>query len=111
MRDQRKYPRVSTLNMISLQTTGEDGFLNFDTMGRTLDISAGGALLETVIQIPEETLLEMNIQNEEEILTIKGRVVHSRENADRKYETGVRFTDLTPEENSTLSLWVKETDE
>jgi len=110
MKDKRKYPRVSALNMISLQKTGENGILNFDAMGRTLDISAGGALCETVMHIPEETLLELNIQNEEDILTIKGRVVHSRENTDEKYETGIKFIDLTPEESSTLSLWVKDSD-
>lgn len=110
MKEQRQYPRISTLNMISLQTTGADGFLNFDTMGRTLDISAGGALLETVMQIPEETMLELNIQNEEDILTIKGKVVHSRENADGKYETGIKFIDQTPEESTTLNSWLKETD-
>jgi len=60
-------------------------------MGRTLNVSESGILLETHFNIGLEQILSLTIALEEELVDIDGRVVHRRKRKDGRSETGVEF--------------------
>ena len=66
-------------------------------MGKTVDISQGGALLETGRPIESEFILMLSIDLEKKVVETKGRVAHSRPNGSSTYLTGIKF-EGTPDE-------------
>ena len=59
--------------------------------GRTLNISKGGALLETPFPIDKDQKLAMTIVLDDEFVYISGKVAHSRCRGSACYQTGVEF--------------------
>lgn len=98
-KEKRKNPRVTTSNVVSYVCLDEDGHQIAEGMGRTVDISQGGTLLETSVPIEAEYILLMSIDLENNIVETKGRVAHTRNVNPGKYLTGIEF--LGPREEVT----------
>ncbi len=60
-------------------------------MGRTLNISENGILLETYGPVDTDCSISLTIGLEEEIMDIEGKVAFSKKKEDGKFETGVHF--------------------
>lgn len=71
-------------------------------MGRTLNISEGGILLETYGLIDPKGSISLTIALEEELMDIDGRIAFSKKKRDGKYETGVHFN--KPDQEKRLFL-------
>ena len=97
--EKRKNPRVPTSNVVSYVCLDEDGQQTAEGMGRTVDISQGGTLLETSCPIEADYILLMSIDFENNIVETKGRVAHTRSEDPGKYLTGIEF--LGPREEVT----------
>ena len=63
-------------------------------MGRTLNVSESGMLLETTFLVPANDPVIISLGLEDEILDVHGRVIYSKATEDGKFETGIEFTDL-----------------
>ncbi|RLC31977.1 MAG: hypothetical protein DRH37_01750 [Deltaproteobacteria bacterium] len=89
--EKRKHQRVSTLNLLSYVCVDEQGNPLEQGMGRTLDISEGGILMETHVRIESKYIVLMAVGIEDELIDIKGEVVYSRKAKSGMFESGVRF--------------------
>ena len=89
--EKRQYQRVSTLNLLYYVCLDENGSHLEQGMGKTLDISQGGLLMETHIQIEARYIMLLALGFEEELVDIKGEVAYSRQNEAGMYESGVKF--------------------
>lgn len=89
--EKRKHPRVRTTNAISYICIDDDGNQIDQGMGTTVDISQGGALIETSMPIESKYILLISIDLDENILESKGRVAHTRAVGSAKYLTGIQF--------------------
>lgn len=89
-KDKRKSERIDSLNLSYVLING-DTEPQKQTMGRTLNVSENGILLETHLSVAIESKLLLSIGLGEELVDIKGRVVHSAEKSDNKFEMGVEF--------------------
>ena len=97
--EKRKNPRVPTCNVVSYVCLDEDEHHIAEGMGRTVDISQGGTLLETSVPIEAKYILLMSIDIDNNIIETKGRVAHTRSAGPAKYLTGIEF--LGPREEVT----------
>ena len=95
--NKRKHERIQSLNL-SYICLDEDQNIVKQGMGRTLNISESGILLETHFPIETKHVLQLTISLEEDLLDIQGKPVHIRANKKGKYEIGIQFFDL--DENS-----------
>ena len=95
--NKRKHERIQSLNL-SYICLDEDQNIVKQGMGRTLNISESGILLETHFPIETKHDLQLTISLEEDLLDIQGKPVHIRSNKKGKYEIGIQFVDL--DENS-----------
>ena len=69
-------------------------------------MSEGGILLETHVPIdPTHTLL-LTIAMEEDLMHFKGRIAHSREREDGKFESGVEFLEMDKQKRRFLSQYM-----
>ena len=89
--EQRKYTRVETCNLISYLLIRENGKITEQGMGRALNISQGGILLETTRLILSEHISLMSVDLDNNLIEIKGNIVYSKGNGSGMIVNGVRF--------------------
>jgi c-di-GMP-binding flagellar brake protein YcgR len=89
--EKRKYPRVVTSNIVSYICIDKDGNELDQGMGRTVNISQGGTLLETSRPIESDYIVILTIDLDDNVIQTKGEVVHTRSVEAGKYLTGIRF--------------------
>ena len=91
--NKRKHERIQSLNL-SYICLDEDENIVKQGMGRTLNISESGILLETHFPIEPNHAVQLTISLEEDLLDLKGKPVHIRSRDGGKYEIGVEFIEL-----------------
>lgn len=91
--EKRKHPRIGSHNLVSYVRLDEENRVSGEGMGRTLNVSEGGILLETHIPINLRQAVSLTIALEDEIMDFRGTVTYSKRRADGKFENGIRFTE------------------
>ncbi len=93
MGDRRKYPRIKTRNLIAHLSYDDNGMKVSQGLGRALDISKGGMLLETPNPIPEDARLSLMAVDKDNILfEIEAELAYCKKSAPELYQSGIRFT-------------------
>lgn len=103
-KERRHHPRISALNLISYNCVDETEQIVAQGMGRTLNVSEGGILLETHSPIDPKNAIALAIGLEDELIDIKGKIVFSMAGKDEKYEAGIEFFEM---QDSTLDILKK----
>ncbi|MGD8983549.1 MAG: PilZ domain-containing protein [Desulfobacteraceae bacterium] len=104
--DKRKDQRVKSPNLLVYLCIDEEKNKIFQGMGRTLNVSEGGILLETHVPIdPRHTLL-LTIAMEEDLMHFKGRIAHTKEREDGRFESGVEFLEMDKQKRRFLSQYM-----
>ncbi len=102
----RKHPRVNALNLAEVHILDDSGIADCG-IGRTLNVSEAGILLETHFPIEPDQVLDLTIALGDDILEIKGKVVYSRKESTGKYQNGVKFTESDKTTIPVLASFVK----
>jgi c-di-GMP-binding flagellar brake protein YcgR len=105
--NKRQHSRVESLNLLSYICLDAEGNEIDQGMGRTLNISEGGLLLETYTQIDTEFILLMAVGLNENLLEVKGRVVACRPREPDTWEVGIAFLDRSEQTRRVLVEFVK----
>ncbi|MDY6793375.1 MAG: PilZ domain-containing protein [Thermodesulfobacteriota bacterium] len=105
-KDKRKHFRVNSLNLSYVFVDGKNDE-GSQTIGRTLNVSESGILLETRIPVHLNDRLLLTIGLKEDLVNINGKVVHAAEDEDGKYEVGVQFTDKDDTASEILQKYIK----
>ena len=88
--EKRKHARISSMNLSYVCLDEKDQVVK-QGMGRSLNVSESGILLETHFPIDDQHLVTLTLGLEENLVDIKGRPVHTRINDAGKYEVGIEF--------------------
>ena len=104
--NKRKHQRFQSLNL-SYVCLDENENIVKQGMGRTLNISESGILLETHFPIEPEYLVVLTIGLEEDLLDIKGKPIHTRSDDDGKFEVGIEFLDPDRDSIQVLKDFIK----
>ena len=89
--NRRKHVRVKTNNLISHETIGRDGRVISRSMGKALNVSRSGILLETPYPIVAEGISLMTVDLDDQLIEIKGRPIYCRETYAGMFQTGISF--------------------
>jgi c-di-GMP-binding flagellar brake protein YcgR len=103
--DKRKHERIQSLNL-SYICLDEDQNIVKQGMGRTLNISESGILLETHFPIETSHIVQMTIGLEEDLLDITGKPVHIKAGEKGKYEIGIQFVQLDQRSSRVLRKFI-----
>ncbi len=90
----RTHRRLESFNMVSYICIDPDGIAVEQGMGKTLDMSESGLLLETIDLIPTECTLELLMGIHDETIEVKAKVVRVNTGSSIMYEHGLEFIDL-----------------
>jgi c-di-GMP-binding flagellar brake protein YcgR len=103
--NKRKHERIRSLNL-SYICLDEDNNIVKQGMGRTLNISESGILLETHFPIESSHKIQLTISLEEDLLDINGKAVHVRSINGGKYQIGIQFIDLDKKAAKLLNKFI-----
>ena len=92
--EKRKHSRIDAMHLLNYVYTDENAEASMQGMGRTLNISEAGILLETHAPIDIGHVVSLTIGFEEQMVDIKGRVVYTKENRSNMFESGIEFFDV-----------------
>ena len=107
MEERRRRPRIDSLNLVAYACLDQEGNVVQRGMGRTLNISELGILLETYHRLETDFVMIIDIGIEEDLVDLKGRVVHFRINHENRYETGIEFTEIDEESLEILKSYIE----
>ena len=104
--DKRKHQRIASLNLSYLCFDENDNIVK-QGMGRTLNISESGILLETHFPIESEYLVLMSIALKEDIVELKGKPIHDRALETGEFEVGLELIDPDPNSIRLLENFIR----
>lgn len=93
-KNQRGNDRISSINLISYICTNENNDIVETGMGRTLNVSESGIMLETHNQIDSHLTILLSIGLGEDLIDIKGKIVHAKTGENNMYNIGIQFIEL-----------------
>ena len=103
---ERESPRVERILMTGIDRYEETGELAESSIGRTLNISEGGVLLEVVKPFPFMAKVALNLALYNNNIMINGQIVHLRKNADDRIEMGITFTKIAEKDKEILKMFL-----
>lgn len=90
--ERRKKTRVDSLNLLEV-SFGENETDANQGMGRTLNVSESGILLETYFPVDLKSALSLTIAIENELVHLNGKVIRHKAGKEGMFETAVEFID------------------
>jgi hypothetical protein len=101
--DKRRSSRIASLNLTYICLDEQDNVLR-QAMGRTIDLSEGGFLIETHFPMKEEYTLVATIGLEDDTIDVKGKIRHCHPTSIGKFLSGVEITSV---DDADRSLWLR----
>ena len=89
----RKHARIDSLNLLSYSCFDDNQQLVGQGMGRTINVSEGGILLETHSVIETQYIMSLSIGLGDDVADIKGKIVSSKPVENDRFQTGVEFVE------------------
>jgi hypothetical protein len=90
-KDRRKHVRVETNNLISYESIDKDDEIFFNSMGRAVNVSRSGILLETAHLIEAEYVSISTVDLNSNLIKLKGQLIYCRKTDSGLYQSGIRF--------------------
>lgn len=103
----RQHERVEKQHFIVVKTYDEDGELVEGYTGTTLNVSEGGALVETENPLPFLSKVDLTLALDEVLIKLTGEVAHLKKREDGLVEMGFKFIDIKQEELNQLQKALK----
>ncbi len=104
-RERREFERPESLNLLDYIVYDEEGRQGEYAMGRTLNVSEGGILMETAKALPIGQQVKITLELNENLLEVTGRVVRTSPPG-KLYMNGVLFTDVSEKDRKILKIYV-----
>ena len=92
--DQRKFERKDSLNIIGYDILGEEGESVLHGMGRTLNVSESGLLLETHNPLSKGQTLMITVGLEDDTVELKGHVTYVASASSETFNSGIEFMEI-----------------
>jgi hypothetical protein len=104
--EKRKHSRIDSLNLLNYIHFDESEEESAQGMGRTLNVSESGILLETHHIIDTGNIVSLTIGFEEDVVDIKGRTIYSNKNDRDMFESGIEFFDVDADAQKVLRQYI-----
>jgi ribosomal protein S4E len=104
--ERRRFIRPETLNLLDYLHVDEQGQQGEYAMGRTLNVSEGGMLMETHIKLPEGSQVMITIGLHDQLVDVMGKVIRSSFD-DGRYNNGIEFFHCSDDDKVIIKRYVK----
>jgi len=93
-KEYRRSPRVNRLFLTAYVNRDGKEQKTPVSLGRTLDISLTGVGMEVFQEIHIGTVMDLDLDLKDTILSVHGKVVHVRHEEDDRYVVGIEFDEV-----------------
>jgi hypothetical protein len=104
--EKRLKRRIGSRNILYYLCRDADQNVLTQGMGRTLNLSETGILLETHVYVRPEHVLFLTIGLDDELMDFAGEITHSHEREDGMFETGIKFLEMTEPKREFLKQYL-----
>lgn len=104
--EKRKHTRILSTNLLAYLCVDGNGIVVQQGMGKTLDVSEGGILLETHVPIDPRHMVHLDIGFRDEVATLVGRVTYSRTGETGRWESGIHFEEHSDTSHEMLCQFI-----
>lgn len=105
--DNRRHKRFDSGNLLSYVCEDGNEKVVQQGMGKTVDVSEGGILLETHVAINVENTILLSIGFGDEMADIRGQIIYSRKRDDDMIESGIKFYNISDEGKKVLNSFIR----
>ena len=106
-KERREFIRPESLHLVDYLVVDEQGQQGEYSMGRTLNVSEGGILLETQSEILTGMQVMITLELDNELIDIMGKVMHTTCKSGR-YHNGIEFFHVADYDKTTLTKYINE---
>lgn len=107
IQNKRSSRRYDSLNLLSYAVYESDGTVSKQGMGRTLNVSHTGILLETHQPVQKDQRVDLTLGLGDDIVEIRGQAVYSRQGKDNRFETGIHFETIDANQKAVLETFIR----
>ena len=104
--ERRHFIRPEALNLLDYLVVDDQGRQGEYSMGRTLNISKGGILMETHIPLPPGQQVMITLGLKDELIDVMGKIIYSTHDAGR-HHNGIEFFHLADNDQEILNRYIK----
>lgn len=105
--ERRRYIRPESLNLLDYIVVDEQGVQGEYSMGRTLNISIGGILMETHVPLQAGQQVMITLGLEDELVDVMARIVHCKPHSDGMFHNGIEFFHASVEDRRLINRYVE----
>ncbi|MDY6832746.1 MAG: PilZ domain-containing protein [Thermodesulfobacteriota bacterium] len=103
----RRYDRIDSLRLLSYSCVDHENKVVSRGMGRTLNVSEGGILIETHVPLEKACTVLLAIGFEDDVTEVRGRIVHGKRGENGRERTGIEFIDPDEKARRIIRRYVK----
>jgi len=104
--ERRRFIRPEALNLLDYLVIDEQGGQGKYAMGRTLNVSEGGILMETHVPLPVGQQVMITLGLNDKLIDVMGYIIYTTNEAGR-YQNGIEFFLVSEEDKNTLDHYVE----
>lgn len=107
---ERAEPRHLAINLVSIQVFDENGVAIDSGVGRTLDLSQHGMLLELDHSLPPDHMANISFALGEVVVDVDAEIRSAKDSGDGKFAMGLKFTNLSSESAAAIEAYLQRRD-
>ncbi len=104
--ERRRYVRPESLNLLDYLVVDEQGRQGEYAMGRTLNVSRGGILMETHIPLPVGQQVMITLGLRENLIDVMGRIVYAIY-SNGMHQNGIEFFHVAEDDRRILEEYTE----
>lgn len=105
--ERRQYPRVKISNLISYVGVRANGEILEQSMGKALNVSQSGIFIETPQMVFSEFISLMSVDQNNNLVEIRGEVIYSTVHKTGTFGVGIRFEGMHTENIQFVTKLIK----
>ena len=107
MNEKRRHSRVESIYLLSYVNLDENDEELMQGMGRTINVSESGIMLETHVAFKEQDTVDVVVGLKEDMVTIRGKVIFTRSADSGRYQSGIQFLTIEKDSLATLRRYIE----
>lgn len=107
MNEKRRYSRVDSIYLLNYVNLDENDKALMQGMGRTINVSESGIMLETHVELKENATVDVVVGLKEDMVPIRGKVVFTRPTETGRFQSGIEFLAIDPPALETLRRYIE----
>lgn len=106
MNEKRKHSRVDSIYLLNYVNLDENDDELMQGMGRTINVSESGIMLETHIPFKENDTVDVVVGLKDDMVTIRGKVIFTRSTDNGRFQSGIQFLSIDDPSLETLRRYI-----